>query len=323
MLFGEAALRGAKGRHTWVGGFAIEREAYRPSDVPQFAYTYVTPGVFLQDDISVAHWLSVSASARGDFHNQFGSFLSPRVSALFRWSGWTSRVSAGGGFFAPTALTEETEAAGLARLTIPSPLLAERGRSASLDVSRTHGGLTYTATVFASKIRHPVDVLADRYELVNLPEPTTNVGAELVGIWRKSPFSAVATYAYVRARETDLVQRVDVSLTPRHSAGLDLMWENQRYGRVGFECYYTGHQRLEENPYREVSEAYVILGLMGEYKLTKHVRLFLNLENLTDVRQTRWDPLLRPTRAPDGRWTVDAWSPLDGRAINGGVRVMF
>jgi hypothetical protein len=25
----------------------------------------------------------------------------------------------------------------------------------------------------------------------------------------------------------------------------------------------------------------------------------------------------------DGRWTVDAWAPLDGRNINGGVRVAF
>jgi outer membrane receptor for ferrienterochelin and colicins len=51
--------------------------------------------------------------------------------------------------------------------------------------------------------------------------------------------------------------------------------------------------------------------------------LFLNAENLTDARQTRWDRLVRPSRAADGRWTVDAWAPLDGRVINGGVRFRF
>jgi iron complex outermembrane receptor protein len=40
-------------------------------------------------------------------------------------------------------------------------------------------------------------------------------------------------------------------------------------------------------------------------------------------KQTNWDPLLRSTRGIDGRWTVDAWAPLDGRNINGGVRVQF
>jgi outer membrane receptor for ferrienterochelin and colicins len=62
---------------------------------------------------------------------------------------------------------------------------------------------------------------------------------------------------------------------------------------------------------------------MGERKVTKHIKLFLNLENLGNVRQSRWDPLLLPRRAMDGRWTVDAWAPLDGRVINGGVRLLF
>ena len=42
-----------------------------------------------------------------------------------------------------------------------------------------------------------------------------------------------------------------------------------------------------------------------------------------DVRQTRYAPLVRPVRADDGGWTVDAWAPLEGRTINGGVRLRF
>ena len=53
------------------------------------------------------------------------------------------------------------------------------------------------------------------------------------------------------------------------------------------------------------------------------MRLFLNAENLLDVRQTKDDPLIAAGAARDGRWTVDAWAPLDGRVINGGVRVAF
>ena len=52
--------------------------------------------------------------------------------------------------------------------------------------------------------------------------------------------------------------------------------------------------------------------------------LFINGENLTDVRQTRWESsLLRTARGLDGRWAVDGWSPLDGRNINGGVHLTF
>jgi iron complex outermembrane receptor protein len=326
LVFGEISLRGSKGRHTWVAGAAAERDAYRPRDVPRFSYTYVTPGVFVQDDIALAPWLSVSASARADFHNQFGNFLSPRVSALFRWQGWTSRLSAGQGFFAPTPLTEETEAAGLTRLAVPVPLNAERGRSASIDVTRALGPVSLTTTLFASNIRNPVHVnRGDAYELVNLPEQTTNRGVELLGTWRKEPFAATASYTYVRSGELEPAGggRADIPLTPRHSLGLVGVWEQEGKSRVGVECYYTGRQRLEYDPYREFSRPYVIFGIMGERRVNQHVRLFLNLENLTNIRQTRWNSLLRPSRGPDGRWTVDAWAPLDGRVINGGLRLNF
>ena len=77
MLFGEIAVRGASGRNTWVAGVAAEREDFVPGDVPRFAYRYTTPGMFLQDDVNIAAWLSISASARADFHSRYGTFVSP------------------------------------------------------------------------------------------------------------------------------------------------------------------------------------------------------------------------------------------------------
>jgi outer membrane receptor for ferrienterochelin and colicins len=98
------------------------------------------------------------------------------------------------------------------------------------------------------------------------------------------------------------------------------VWEKHGRGRLGLEAYYTGRQELEDNPYRTRSRPYVELGAMGELVLG-NISLFLNAENLLNFRQTRYDPLLLPRRAPDGAWTVDAWGPLDGRTINGGVRI--
>ncbi len=102
--------------------------------------------------------------------------------------------------------------------------------------------------------------------------------------------------------------------------------EQEGKSRVGLELYYTGRQRLEQNPYRTESRPYLIVGLMGERAITTRAgtaRLFLNLENLTGVRQTRDDRLVRPTRGPGGRWTTDAWSDLAGFTVNGGVRFQW
>jgi iron complex outermembrane receptor protein len=51
------------------------------------------------------------------------------------------------------------------------------------------------------------------------------------------------------------------------------------------------------------------------------VAVFFNAINLSDVRQTRFDPLLRPTPAVDGERIVDVWAPLAGRTFNLGIRM--
>lgn len=115
--------------------------------------------------------------------------------------------------------------------------------------------------------------------------------------------------------------RRKVPVTPKHTAGLVGMWEEPGKGRIGIEAYYTGVQSLEHNPYRTRSRPHLNLRMLGEITIGR-VSLFANAENLLDVRQTKYDPLLRPQRAASGEWTVDAWSP--SRAIlNGGIRLRF
>jgi iron complex outermembrane receptor protein len=322
-FFGELSARRKFGQHMLVVGAALDRDVFNPKDVPQFAYTFTTPGVFVQDDVDVTPWLSVSGSARLDHHSEYGIFLSPRISALFRAGGWTSRVSIGTGFFPTSALTEETEAAGLTRLIVRTPLRAETGDSASVDVTRTLGPFSATATVFASRIHNPLFV--DRttaYVLSNQSFASTNVGTELLATWRKEPLSVNAVYGFVHAREYENTAYEDVPLTPRHSVTVLATLEDEDVGRVVLEWFYTGRQRLEANPYRDESVTYATVGVLAE-KVFGKLRVFINAENLLNVRQTQYDPLLRPTQGVDGRWTVDAWAPLDGRNINGGIRVKF
>jgi len=321
-LFSEVSLRGSAPRQTWVGGVAFERSTLDPRDTPQFAYDYNVPGLFLQDDIDITRWFTASVSGRVDVHSEFGTFVSPRLSALLRNGPWTSRASVGIGFFAPTALTEETEAAGLSRLTVVGPLKAERGRSASMDVTRVFGPWTTTATLFRYDVRDPAVVNRATYTLTTLTEPTVSAGVETVATLRRAPFSITGTYTYVHSREGVAAERSDIPLTPRHSVGLVGMWENEKRGRIGLEAYFTGRQRLEDNPFRSESEPYVLFGGLVERRFGR-LRVFVNAENLAGVRQTRRDPLIRPTQAADLRWTVDAWAPLDGRVVNGGIRVSF
>jgi len=113
-----------------------------------------------------------------------------------------------------------------------------------------------------------------------------------------------------------------VPLTPRHAGEIAWIWEKESRGRAGLELSYTGRQSLEHDPYRETSPSYVELNALAELRLGE-TRFFVNALNLTDVRQTRYNPLVLPARAPDGRWTTDVWAPLEGRVFNAGVRLEF
>lgn len=168
------------------------------------------------------------------------------------------------------------------------------------------------------------DVSATTTELFNAADATNTWGTELIARLRAGEFGAMVTHAWTRSSEPDpdTAIRRRVPLTAPHAASIDLMWEAEGRGRLGLEIYYVGRQPLDDNPYRTSSESYWLTGFFGERRLGP-LRLFVNMENVFDVRQTRHDPLVLPARLPDGRWTVDAWAPLDGRVANAGVRISF
>ena len=328
MWFGEAALQGVSGRHTWVVGTAFQQDRFTLDASSAFDYRFSAPGAFVQDEVSFGRKWTLGVSARADVHSEYGTLASPRLSFLARpLAGWTIRVATGTGSFAPTPFTEETEETGFSHLLPLRGVRAERGRGLSVDVTRLLGPFDVTGTVFGSIVSDPLQrrvVDPAHVMLVNADGPTRTTGTELLVRYRAGELNALVTHGWTRSTEIDPDDgnRRDVPLTPSQFMSFTLVWEAEGAGRLGFEGYYTGRQSLEENPYRPSGRPYAIFGAMGARQLGR-VLLFLNCENLFDVRLTKYDPLIRPTPRPDGRWTVDAWAPLDGRVVNGGIRVQF
>ena len=316
----ELTMRRTSARHTWLAGLAADWYALRRTDQP-LPSTYVStrPGIFFHDDMTLAPWLRLSGSVRVDNHNLYGFQVSPRGSALVGSGAWSARVSAGQGYFTPRPLMDETEAAGLTRLTIVEPLDVETARSVSADLTHRSRAAALTVAVFRTQIDDPARIDRATYTLRTQTDPIVSSGVELTSTMRRTPVSVTAHYTYLRTRERG---GRALALTPRHSASLIASARTVDGDRISLETVFTGEQRLEANPYRTTSEPYVVLNLFGEYQIGRW-RLFLDADNLTDVRQTDWDPFVRPIRDVDGRWTVDAWAPLSGRVISVGLRVFF
>jgi outer membrane receptor for ferrienterochelin and colicins len=327
-LFGELSISDDLGGTSWVWGGAVQSDRFKSEAYPDFDYRFTTPGVFAQVEHDLSEDLTLAGSARVDFHSEYGTRFSPRVSVLYKPDRWTIRASAGRGFFAPTPFVDEIEAAGLSRLASLGSLKAEVADTVSFDIGYRLRATELNASVFGSSAENSLslDVLpaGNGVALTNLTGPKRTYGAEFLVRQRWGDLTVTGSYVNIQATEPKELGtgRQSVARTPQHTGGLVAIWEQEGKGRLGFEAYYTGRQRLEENPYRARSKPYLEIGLLGELVLGKY-RLFLNGENLLNVRQTKYDPIVRPGRAPDGRWTVDAWAPTDGFVLNGGIRIIL
>ena len=220
---------------------------------------------------------------------------------------------------------EETESTSLALLEPLRGLEAERGLSASLDATWASEKWELDGSIFGSEIRDPLIVGpvpdSSHLEIVNAGGPRRVVGAELLLHYVAGPLHVIGSSTWLDVSEADPNGgRRDSELVPSFSGELAALLEDEDRGRVGLEVSCTGRQQLFDNPYRTISKPYLEINALAEIKLAQ-VAVFLNAVNLTDERQTRVDPLLRPEPASTGERIVDVWAPLAGRVFNLGVRI--
>jgi outer membrane receptor for ferrienterochelin and colicins len=356
--FTEATLTVPLGRATGLIGTGYEQDAFSSPEVSGFDYSYSTPAVFAQVTWPIGRRVAITASGRCDFQNQFGTYCNPRVSALWRApGGFDARLSGATGFAAPTPFIDETQGIPFARLepfnttsiptcapsvcvgssgtgayaTTPFSLEAEQARYGSFDLTKHVGPTNVTGTVFAWTIEHPLilvpqaSILIDRPQLVNASGPTQTIGGEFFAVYGDEPFVVLLEYAYIHSTEISPLTgaRIDAPLVPQNSGGVDVAWESDERGtRVALDVFYTGAQPVLEDPYRTMTVAYATVDLLIAQHLGSEV-LYISGENLGNVMQTHWDPLVLPGPGDEYRWTTDIWGPLAGRVINAGVRMSF
>ena len=329
----ESSLSGYVDEFAWVVGLAMQTEKFDSTTYPEFNYNYQVPGLFSQLDYEFSDDVSISLSARSDWHSEYGTQFSPRISMLYSPENWTIRGAYGQGYFAPSPFIEDIEEAGLSRLAPLDELNEESATTASIDMSYMFDSVEASVTFFASNIDNVTELQTiannaqtpnKQVRLINAPGESQIRGSELLLRYRWHDIKFTGSYLYTDASKVNELGngRVPLALTPKHSAGGVIMWEEHGSHMVGFEAYYTGTQQLENNPYRDRSKPYWHLGLLAQIT-TGNISWFINAENLLDVRQTKDDSLLLPEQAPSGRWTTDIWSRNDGFTVNAGLRIQF
>ena len=104
-------------------------------------------------------------------------------------------------------------------------------------------------------------------------------------------------------------------LVARNRLNNVLMYEVEDKLKIGLEGYYYSRQKLNDGT---TGKSYWLCGFMAE-KIWARFSLFINFENILDVRQTRFDAIYTGTITnPVFR---DIYAPFDGLVMNGGIKI--
>jgi outer membrane receptor for ferrienterochelin and colicins len=111
--YSEAAYNHNGKTSDWVAGLNLLTDNFgedRMDNVPLRDYSHTTVGGFVQNTWDATEKLTFETGLRADYHNQYGFFLLPRLSALWRiCPHFTSRLGGGLGYKAPNVFTEDAE----------------------------------------------------------------------------------------------------------------------------------------------------------------------------------------------------------------------
>jgi iron complex outermembrane receptor protein len=103
---------------------------------------------------------------------------------------------------------------------------------------------------------------------------------------------------------------------PKNRVNNVFVYEREKDFRVGLEAYYYGDQELNDGT---IGKDFWIYGLMMEKIFTENLSLFLNFENFSDTRQTRFGSIY--SGSISNPIFSDIYAPMDGSVINGGIKL--
>jgi iron complex outermembrane receptor protein len=287
-----------------------------------------TIGYFANYTFDWGKKVSIESGVRADYALNEKLHVLPRVSALFKWTEkLTTRIGGGMGYRNATIFNQESELMGYKNI-LPidrQDAFAETSYGAGADIGyKTTIGencfLNINQMIFYTQLENPL-VLQDTsgasgvYHYVNANGFTQSYGAETFFKFGLYNFVLFVGYTYTHVTNHFNGTETYMTLTPQHSLKGDLLYALPGKWRIGTDYEYKSEQKLSNG---NTSPAYWTFGLVVEYTW-KNFTLFTNLENYTNVRQTKYESLVS---APYGTpQFTDVWAPLDGIVFNAGLKI--
>jgi iron complex outermembrane receptor protein len=328
--FSEATYSFGQARSSWLVGMNIYSDRFNESHDSNSdrSYEQFTAGVFVQQNTQLSEDWSLETGLRLDQSKDYGLQTLPRLSVMYKaHPKLTFRMGGGLGYKLPTIFTEETERLsfrGLQSFNLNN-LDAEQSYGGNFDINYiTAIGDEWTFSLnqlfYYTQLNDPVvltgPTVGGAYAFQNANGDLSSKGLETNMKLTYQDFKLFLNYALIDT-ELGYNNELQKPLTAKHNIGAVLVYEEHGKWRIGLESYYTGKQFRSD--YTETDD-YWIVGFMALRKF-KNISLYLNFENFSDTRQSRFENInLSNAMNPEA---LEVWAPMDGFIMNGGVILEF
>jgi outer membrane receptor for ferrienterochelin and colicins len=314
----------------WVLGGNFLTENFKEDENSAAAlrsYNYNTVGAFAQNTWNLSDKISIESGIRGDYHNEYGFFFLPKVSGLWKINDhFSTRLGGGLGYKAPSVFTEDAERIQF-RNVLPidvANIKAERSYGANYDVNYVTSladgsvGFSINHMFFYTRINNPILLTAADGENLAYVQSDGNLdtkGMETNAKITYADFKLFIGYTFADINQHTTGASTTYPLVSKHRLNNVLMYEVEDQWKIGLEAYYFGQQKLNDGA---IGKSYWTTGFMAE-KLWERFSIFINFENFSDTRQTKFDSIYTGSiTSPVFR---DIYAPVDGFVINGGIKI--
>jgi outer membrane receptor for ferrienterochelin and colicins len=329
--FSEIAFSNRKNKNTFVAGLNFYTDDFREQKLQSAVLRNEerqTAGAFMNYTFDIGEKIAIESGIRSDYVLDDGIYVLPRLSALFKWTKKLStRIGGGMGYRNASIFNQEAELLGYKNV-LPidrNKTIAERSYGGNADIGykttiAENFFLNINQMFFYNYIDRPL-VLADTngssgvFQFINTSGYTQSYGAETFFKFGFYKFVLFVGYTYTNTFNFIDGNEIQFSLTPQHSLKGDLLYALPGKWRIGVDYEFKSKQYLTADKY---SRSYWTYGTVVEYT-NKKFTYFGNVENFTNVRQTKFESLRSaPYNTPQ---FTPVWAPLDGIVFNAGIKI--
>ena len=323
--FTEITYQRETSKADWIFGANLYTSNFDENDnaTLQRDQTDITYGLFANNIYDLSDSWILETGLRADYNTDFGFFPLPRISLLYKNdNGFSSRIGGGLGYKIPDIFTEEAEFINFENVLgiDKSSLKAERSYGVNLDFNYQTRlfetiGFSINQLFYVTAINNGLLLNSTNngfFEFENATDEILSKGAETNIKFTYKDFRWFLNYAFIDTKLNYLAGNPQKPLTAKHNAGSVLMYESEKW-RIGYETFYTGKQFLSNGT---GTTDFVTMGLllMRNFKFGS---AFVNFENFTDRRQSRFSPLVLPPH--ENPEFPEIYAPTDGFIFSVGI----